>query len=108
MQESRMLPRARAVCAAAALVVCAVGAGAAPSELTIVTEVQQSGLLPERPAAGRGSAGSEPLMVVTTYLKGAKARREVAGGAVTLYDSETARVYTLDPDAKTYSIRAMK
>jgi hypothetical protein len=103
-----MLPCARAVCAAAALLLCAVGAGAAPPELTIVTEVQESSLLPERPVAGRGGAGSHPLIVVTTYLKGAKARREVEGGEVTLYDADAARVYTVDSAAKTYSVRAMK
>ena len=54
------------------------------------------------------AADSRSPETVTTYYKGRLARVDVTGGAVTLYNGDSGRVYTLDPAKKTYYVLPLK
>lgn len=93
-------------------------ATSARADLEIVTEVTtttESGASSSGPNNNTGSS-TAPLtsakQTFTAYFKGRKARLETldaAGGrTVTLFDREADKVYTLDPDRKTYFVRSFK
>ena len=76
---------------------------AARADVKIVSEVNVT----RQPDANDPSSPSFPE-TVTTYYKGRYARVEVAGGPVTIYNADAGRVYTLDPDKKTYYVLPLK
>ena len=75
-------------------------AAAARADVKIVSQITVT----RQPDNGAAAA---PEMV-TSYYKGRRARVEVAGGPVTLYNADSERVYTLDPIKKTYYVLPAK
>lgn len=76
---------------------------AAHADVKIVSEVNVT----RQPDSGGPPSPLFPE-TVTTYYKGRYARVEVTGGPVTIYNADSGRVYTLDPDKKTYYVLPLK
>jgi hypothetical protein len=109
----------RATRLAAAGVCLTIPMGMAHADVKITVEVTTEDGSSVRPSAASGGASADAPVQntsdnppaprkVTIYYKGKMARREVAGGATTLYDGANNKVYALYPDQKTYSVVAMK
>ena len=104
----------------AAVGVCLAGLMArAYADVKITVEVTTDNGAPTRPYGATGSASPDATgqndpasppapRKVTIYYKGKMARREVEGGATTLYNGAANKVYALFPDQKTYSVVATK
>lgn len=84
-----------------------VSACRAEGDMTVVSQVNVIGLA-DYPGADAFAPSSKAFPeVITTYYKGDKARTEVPGGPVTIYDSGAGKVYTLMPD-KTFTVSPLK
>lgn len=91
---------------------------AARADLVIVSQVTVSGAANPELRAGRApdtavsdtpAPGANPTVyTLKTYYKGKLARYEMPDGTATIYDGAKGRVYTLDPQQKTYRVVAMK
>ena len=81
----------------------------AHADLTIVADVtagsRMGGGAPEAAPAPQPQGAKQ---TITTYYKGRKARTEVKGGAVTIYDADAGKVFRLDPARKTYTVAALR
>ena len=73
---------------------------AAQADVKIVSQINVSGLL----------QGSEPNFpeTLTAYYQGSRARLEITGGEIMLFDGAAGKVYRLAPDKKTYYVLSLK
>jgi len=88
-----------------AMALAAALAAATRADVTIVSEVNVTA--PSRPGGGPGmgfggATAQKYPKTISIYYKGDKARTEEKGGAVTIYDADTDKIYTLDTVKKTY------
>jgi hypothetical protein len=94
------------------------------ADITVVSEVTISGQ-PAAPSSapkdntGNNSEENRPALpaapkvenstrTVTVFYKDKKARKEVTGGSVTIYDGDAGKVYQLDGLSKTYTETSLK
>jgi len=87
--------------------IVSLSASAVKADLTITSQTDVS-VLPAPTAGAPGRPGGAPAaqypQTVTTYIKGDKARTEVKGGEIRIYNGERQRTYFLNPTDKTYWI----
>lgn len=82
-------------------VLITIAAPAARADVKLVTTMtmtstgQQPGMM--------GGGGGNQKFTTTTYIKGGKTRTETGSTSITISDSATGTVYTLNPSAKTYT-----
>jgi hypothetical protein len=75
-------------------------AGAARADLTVVATVRVNGAAAQAMAKPR-------QQVVTTYYKANRIRTET-GKTVSIYDTDTQQMYSLDPEKKTFRVTSLK